>query len=162
MKTIHTLEDVRGDNFKVIIKHWDKRIGLQYRHESRQAFLETIWEMSLTAFDKPREVQVVIDAGDRLYISVGSPGFVSFGGQEAQLNGMKFPLKEWIHTHPFGEAYFSSRDMTTIGMYAKYLDTATVLGDGEIMTMHMFIGPHKEHYQEYSQWVWVNSSEEEE
>ena len=72
-------------------------------------FHKAIWDMSLTAFDKPREVQVVIDGNDNLFISVGTPGFVSFGGQNEQTHGMKFPLKEWIHTHPFGRAYFSMR-----------------------------------------------------
>ena len=46
-----------------------------------KAFLDTIWEMSLTAFDIPREVQVVIDANKNLFISFGTPSFVSLMNQ---------------------------------------------------------------------------------
>ena len=60
----------------------------------------------MEAFDSPREVQVIVDAKDDLYISVGTFGFVSFKDQEEQLGGMKLPLKCWIHTHPFGQAFF--------------------------------------------------------
>ena len=88
-------------------------------------FYETIWEMSQKAFDIPREVQVVIDANDNLFISVGAPGFVSFEGDEGQLSGMKMPIFSWIHTHPFGDAYFSSRDLLTISMWERFMQHAT-------------------------------------
>ena len=70
-------------------------------------FLDTIWEMSLTAFDIPREVQVVVDGKMNIHISAGDPGFVWF--KEPPM-GMTLPIECWIHTHPFGKAYFSGTD----------------------------------------------------
>ena len=49
--------------------------GFEYDNTN---FLDTIWEVSLTAFDIPREVQVVIDGKANIYISAGDPGFVWF------------------------------------------------------------------------------------
>ena len=94
-------------------------------------FLDTIWEMSLTAFDIPREVQVVIDDNNNLYISVGNPGFVWF---KTPPIGLKLPLKCWIHTHPFGKAYFSGTDWKTIRTWEPVLSQAIVLGGDEWMT----------------------------
>ena len=99
-----------------------------YRNEN---FLDKIWEMSLNAFDIPREVQIVVDADDQLFISHGSPGLVWF--DEAPV-GMKIPLKCWIHTHPFGSAYFSGRDWLTINTWRMMLPEAIVLGCAEKMT----------------------------
>lgn len=99
-----------------------------YRDED---FLDKIWEMSLNAFDIPREVQVVVDADNQLFISHGSPGLVWF--DEAPV-GMKIPLKCWIHTHPFGSAYFSGRDWLTINTWRMMLPEAIVLGGAEKMT----------------------------
>ena len=101
---------------------------LEYRDED---FLDKIWEMSLHAFDIPREVQIVVDADDQLFISHGSPGLVWF--DEAPV-GMKIPLKCWIHTHPFGSAYFSGRDWLTINTWRMMLPEAIVLGGAEKMT----------------------------
>lgn len=101
---------------------------VEYRDEN---FLDKIWEMSLNAFDIPREVQVVVDADDQLFISHGSPGLVWF--DEAPV-GMKIPLKCWIHTHPFGSAYFSGRDWLTINTWRMMLPEAIVLGGAEKMT----------------------------
>ena len=74
---------------------------------------------------------------------------------------MKLPLKDWIHTHPFGNAYFSGTDLKTISMWERYLDKATVLGDNEEMSIFFRVGPNDEHFQEYSQFVWVSEDEEE-
>ena len=101
-------------------------------------FLDTIWETSLTAFDIPREVQVVIDGMDNCYLSVGTPGFVSFLNQDEQLYGkggtpLTLPIKCWIHTHPFGAAYFSGTDWTTINTWKPIMDMAIVLGNNQLM-----------------------------
>lgn len=101
---------------------------VEYRDKN---FLDKIWEMSLNAFDIPREVQVVVDADDQLFISHGTPGLVWF--DEAPI-GMKLPLKCWIHTHPFGQAYFSGRDWLTINTWRIMLPEAIVLGGAEKMT----------------------------
>jgi hypothetical protein len=95
------------------------------------SFLDTIWEVSLTAFDIPREVQVVIDADLNLYMSVGNPGFVWFDEPPV---GLSLPLRCWIHTHPFGKAYFSHTDWKTIRTWESELEEAIVLGDREAMS----------------------------
>tara|TARA_R110002020_G_scaffold180072_3_gene374006 strand:- start:321 stop:794 length:474 start_codon:yes stop_codon:yes gene_type:complete len=154
------LNDVRGEDFEVIISDWEENIRTAFKHNVF-VFHSSIWNMSLTAFDKPREIQVVIDGNDKLFISVGNPGFVSFGGQNEQTHGMKFPLKEWIHTHPFGQAYFSQTDMTTISMYERFLSSATVLGMGEKQTIYFRVFEDK-NYQEYTQFVWLDEKGEEE
>lgn len=98
----------------------------------RGEFLETIWEMSLTAFDSPREIQVVVDNNNRLFISFGTFSFVDFEfGSE---KGMKLPIKCWIHTHPFGSAYFSGTDMRTINTWKSRMISAIVLGDRQHQT----------------------------
>jgi hypothetical protein len=102
-----------------------------YPSSDTEAFLSQIWKQSLEAFDKPREVQIVIDSNDNIYMSVGTSGFVSFENQEEGLTGMKLPIKCWIHTHPFGLAYFSDTDWTTINTWKGILDSAIVLGDAQ-------------------------------
>ena len=44
------------------------------------------------------------------------------------------PIKCWIHTHPFGKAYFSGTDWNTINTYEPIMDSAIVLGGVERMT----------------------------
>jgi len=95
-----------------------------------QRFHDVIWEMSLTAFDIPREVQVVIDGKMNLHISAGDPGFVWF---ETPPIGMSLPIECWIHTHPFGKAYFSMTDWNTIRTWEPIMHCAIVLGDREYM-----------------------------
>ena len=97
----------------------------------RHTFLEKIWEISLTAFDSPREVQVVIDNNNRLFISFGTFSFVEFSEDPV---GMKLPVKCWIHTHPFGKAYFSGTDLSTINTWKTRMLSAIVLGDNEHQT----------------------------
>ena len=122
----------------VLNGHWEEEIkeafdmkGM-YKHD-RIKFLQTIWEMSQTAFDSPREIQVVIDSNNELFISVGSISFVSFTNDE-EVVGMKLPVKCWIHTHPFGKAYFSGTDMRTINTWKSVMLSAIVLGDNEHQT----------------------------
>ena len=117
-----------------------------YPSNSTEVFLTTIWNQSMDAFDKPREVQVIVDDNDELYISVGTPSFVSFENQTNQLKGMKLPIKCWIHTHPFGQAYWSGTDWATInkwrstnedGSYLNLMKSAIVLGDNQYMAHNL-------------------------
>ena len=71
------------------------------------------------------EVQVVIDSNDMLHVSTGSSGYVDFGINPI---GMKLPIKCWIHTHPFGAAYFSSVDWKTVNTWLPLMQEAFVLG----------------------------------
>ena len=60
-----------------------------------------------------------------------TPSFVSFMNHEDELYGqrMRLPIKCWIHTHPFGEAYFSSIDWKTINTWNSEMENAVVLGN---------------------------------
>ena len=152
------------EDLEVIKDNWREQIESGFKW-NREMLYYSIWQMSLTAFDKPTEVQVLIDANDNTYISVGSPGFVSFDGQDEQLYGkdkpkMKFPLKEWIHTHPFGKAYFSGTDLRTIAIYRNHMKEATVLGDNERMAIKFGVGLNGEDYQEYVQHTFIGDEEE--
>ena len=108
-------------------------IEFLYPNNSTETFLSVIWNASISAFDIAREVQVLIDADDELYISVGTPGFVSFANQEGQLPGMKLPIKCWVHTHPFGTAFWSGTDWKSLKTWKPVLKSAIVLGDNEYL-----------------------------
>mgnify|MGYP000219879582 CR=1 FL=1 len=129
----------------VKIEHWEDRIQRVWESILKMGitpnfgnpdtyventFLSEIWKMSTTAFDMPREVQVVVDSKDRLHISVGTPGFVWFQDMPV---GMSFPIRCWIHTHPFGHAYFSGTDWKTINTQKPILNEAIVLGKNQSM-----------------------------
>ena len=125
---------ISSDNIVVMLADWEEQIrnawadgGLIFTDDG---FLDTIWEMSLTAFDIPREVQVVIDGKMNLFISAGDPGFVWF--KEPPM-GMTLPIECWIHTHPFGKAYFSGTDWSTIRTWEPVMNYAIVLGGDESM-----------------------------
>ena len=88
----------------------------------------SIWFAS-TSMLPNLEVQVVIDANNRAFISSGSAGYVDFPiGKE---HGLKTPVKCWFHTHPFGSAYFSGTDWTTVGNWQPLMKTAYVIGGDE-------------------------------
>ena len=53
------LNDVRGEDFEVIISDWEENIRTAFKHNVF-VFHSSIWNMSLTAFDKPRERILVV------------------------------------------------------------------------------------------------------
>ncbi len=85
---------------------------------------EHIWHASTEILPK-LEVQVVIDSDDAIFISSGSTGYVDF---KIDPVGMKLPIKCWIHTHPFGRAYFSGTDIRTVSIWEPLMKEAYVLG----------------------------------
>ena len=70
-----------------------------------------------------REVSVLIDAEDKIYIDIGTSGEVKM----APPQDAKVPFKLWIHSHP-RDAYWSSTDRDTIACYTGLLQRAVVLG----------------------------------
>ena len=125
---------ISSEHAVVMLADWEEQItnawadsGMDFIDEN---FLDTIWEMSLTAFDIGREVQVVIDGKMNIHISAGDPGFVWF--KEPPM-GMTLPIECWIHTHPFGQAYFSSTDWNTIKTWEPVMNYAIVLGNNQSM-----------------------------
>ena len=160
--------EIVDENWKEDIKTVFEQIEFSYPYPDTQteAFYTIIWNKSLEAFDSPREVQVIVDAKDELYISVGTFGFVSFKDQEEQLGGMKLPLKCWIHTHPFGNAFFSGTDWRTINTWRRMLGCAVVLGKDQYIAYNvqneiakkvnfMLYRPHEYKPEDKPQWAKV-------
>ena len=72
---------ISSDSIVVMQADWEEQIRNAWAEGGfvfGNNFLDTIWEMSITAFDIPREVQVVVDGKMNLFISAGDPGFVWF------------------------------------------------------------------------------------
>ena len=166
MNEVKNYEDEPKYDTKVINQNWKGLIRSAYTY-NEPIFHRTIWEMSQTAFDKPREIQVVVDDNDVLFISVGSPGFVSFDDQEddeEELYGedkpkMRIPLKQWIHTHPFGKAFWSSTDMRTLVTWEPILASATVLGHNEKQRITFRADANGRHFNEFIQTDWGDEEE---
>lgn len=87
-------------------------------------FHNRIWEAS-TSILPNLEVQVVVDAKNKIHVSSGSAGYVSW---QQNPKGISVPIKCWIHTHPFGSAYFSGTDIRTVTAWQPLMETAYVLG----------------------------------
>ena len=88
-------------------------------------FLEAIWHAS-TEILPALEVQVVIDGKNDCYVTTGSSGYVEFGMKPPI--GMQLPVRCWIHTHPFGSAYFSGTDIRTVSIWEAEMIDAIVVG----------------------------------
>ena len=118
---------------------WQKEIkevwkSLLFRGEDNPRnprFLEAIWHASTVILPK-LEVSIIVDRDGKLFLNRGSPGFVDYRGVD--LKGMKIPLQSWIHTHPFGMAFWSGTDRNTLRNWKFMLEEATVLGNGERLT----------------------------
>jgi hypothetical protein len=122
---------ILNGNWQTSIREaWECPNSGQSHDTNNEDFLDVIWEMSQTAFDQPREIQVVVDSNNELFMDFGTPGFVEFNKVPI---GMTIPIKCWIHTHPFGSAYFSSTDWMTIRNWQLIMTEAIVLGDNERM-----------------------------
>jgi len=133
-------DDDWGNSYKLgIIAQWE------LNKKITDEFLNEIWEASTSVLPS-LEVQVVIDANDRLHISSGSGSYVDF-----QINptGMKLPIKCWIHTHPFGSAYWSGIDWRTIDTWRPMMKRAIVLGNKQRGLWYDTLKGRN--------WIWENS-----
>jgi|TARA_R100000149_G_C5879759_1_gene144415 hypothetical protein len=140
----------RRDYVEESIKEtWNARTDWYDKYSDFEPFAETsffgvIWDMS-TKILPHLEVQVVIDDNDNCFVSSGSTGFVSFMQQPT---GMKLPIKCWIHTHPFGKAYFSGTDWNTVNIWQTKMKEAYVLGGREHFGFWQNTDPHTLFIQE--------------
>ena len=90
--------------------------------------LDAIWYASTNILPH-LEVQAVIDSKNNIFVSTGTAGYVDYLTiDSSNLVGMKLPIKCWIHTHPFGAAYFSGTDWRTISTWKSVMNSAYVLG----------------------------------
>ncbi len=141
---------------------WQEHIAIALKNANgnyaHKSFTDLIWEISSHNFDSPREVQVIVDANENTFCSVGSVSFVSFEGQEDVLtkgNRMTLPLKCWLHTHPFGRAYFSGTDQRTVNTWRLFLEDAIVIGFEETARINL-----KEGYSQITHYGYLGDEEE--
>ena len=106
----------------------ENRDKFDFVYARSEDFFSAIWHAS-TEILPGLEVQVVIDGKNNCYVTTGSPGYVEFGMQPPI--GMSLPIKCWIHTHPFGSAYFSGVDIKTVSQWQPLMKEAFVLGGWE-------------------------------
>lgn len=130
--------DLRDQAISHIEKVWIEIVGRVFRQSPVTKIEEleelhhnlrlhdAIWFAS-TEILPNLEIQVVIDAKNDIYVSTGSAGYVDFNINPIR-EGMKTPVKCWIHTHPFGSAYFSGTDVRTVSIWQPLMETAYVLG----------------------------------
>jgi len=71
-----------------------------------------------------REVSVLFDSEDKVWVDVGTSGQVRLAPPE----GAIIPFKLWIHTHPW-DAYWSSTDLDSLLLFSGILNEAIVLGN---------------------------------
>jgi hypothetical protein len=76
-----------------------------------------------------REVSILIDADDKVWVDWGSQSEVKLHPPA----GSSIPFKMWIHTHPRGDAYWSDTDKTSIASVGTILQRALVLGNSGIL-----------------------------
>ena len=108
--------------------HWDEKHKVDMTSYKDKRFFNAIWHAS-TEILPALEVQVVIDGKNDCYVTTGSSGYVEFGMKPPV--GMTLPIKCWIHTHPFGAAYFSGVDWGTVNVWKSLMHEAYVLGGVE-------------------------------
>jgi|TARA_B100000085_G_scaffold138754_1_gene126482 proteasome lid subunit RPN8/RPN11 len=153
-----------------------KRIDLEANRLKAELYIDAYYEQGMEIKDlfehiwfasteilNGLEVQVVIDSNDAIHISSGSAGYVDF---QIDPVGMKLPIKCWIHTHPFGSAYFSGTDIRTVSIWQPLMKTAYVLGgDGHYGSWNQkepyLLDIYRNHEYERTQ-VWVRKGDEEE
>tara|TARA_B100000424_G_C22925152_1_gene492236 strand:+ start:294 stop:812 length:519 start_codon:yes stop_codon:yes gene_type:complete len=122
-------------------EHMKDNIKQSFREQNNnfesEHFHNVIWHVSHDLLNE-KEVSVIVDRDDNLFIGKGTRSFVDY--KDESVKGMKIPLKCWIHTHPFGQAYFSGTDWFTINTQKPILDSAIVLGDHEKMKWYKLNG----------------------
>ncbi len=78
-----------------------------------------------------REVSILIDADNRIWVDWGTKGEVHLHPPA----GSRLPYKLWVHTHPRGRAYWSETDKNSLAVASTILEKALVLGiDGVLFT----------------------------
>lgn len=76
-----------------------------------------------------REVSILIDADGEIFVDWGGPGLVPLSPP----TGAKIPFRLWVHTHPFGNAYWSATDQRSLAGSPLILQHAWVLGQNGVL-----------------------------
>lgn len=77
-----------------------------------------------------REVSILIDAKGEVFVDWGGPGLVPLSPPV----GAKIPFRLWVHTHPFGFAYWSGTDQRSLSQAPLILDNAWVMGKNGVLS----------------------------
>ena len=82
------------------------------------------WKELWSLADKiGKEVSILVDSEDRVWVDIGTRGRVALSPPI----GSSIPFVLWVHTHPW-DAYWSSTDLNTIASHSFILERAIVLG----------------------------------
>ena len=103
----------RGDHESIVIRETIGQLALERRWSE-------VWEI---ADSMGREVSILIDRRNMVFVDVGTAGRVNLNPPE----GSEVPFRLWVHTHP-RDAYWSSTDRDSLAHYSMLLDEALVLG----------------------------------
>tara|TARA_R110001592_G_scaffold35695_5_gene121221 strand:- start:776 stop:1447 length:672 start_codon:yes stop_codon:yes gene_type:complete len=123
--------DVEPEVWQAEIKEvWKHLLFKGEDDPSNQSFIDSIWNASKNILGG-LEISVIIDRDGKLFMNSGSPGYVEYGG--VNVAGMKIPLRCWIHTHPFGQAFWSGTDTNTLRNWRPILEQAIVIGNQEYL-----------------------------
>ena len=90
-------------------------------HYATQKDWQNLWNLADLL---RREVSVLFDSEDKVWVDVGTSGQVRLAPPE----GAIIPFKLWIHTHPW-DAYWSSTDLNSLMQFSGILNEAIVLGN---------------------------------
>ncbi len=98
--------------------------SLVIRETIGQMALEGCWEEVWNIADSMgREVSILLDRMERVFVDVGTAGSVILRPPE----GSEIPFKLWVHTHP-RLAYWSQTDKDSLATYSNLIEEALVLG----------------------------------
>jgi len=98
--------------------------SLVIRETIGQMALEGCWEDVWKIADSMgREVSILLDRRERVFVDVGTAGSVILRPPE----GSEIPFRLWVHTHP-RLAYWSQTDKDSLARYSNLIEEALVLG----------------------------------
>jgi hypothetical protein len=77
-----------------------------------------------------REVSILIDSNDKIWVDWGTIGRVKLSPPI----GSTLPFKLWVHTHPSNTAYWSITDRNSLEIAKGILEKALVLGENGLLS----------------------------
>ena len=109
----------------------DKLNNSQLNDFIRERCLKEEWDFVYMLSSKiGLEIGVIIDKNDKCWIEWGQVSIV----KHSPPVGSELPYKLWLHTHPNGDAYWSSTDQQTLKLSKSIIEKAIVLGkDGYLI-----------------------------
>ena len=112
----------------------DKLNNSQLNDFIRERCLKKEWDFIYMLSSKlGLEIGIIIDKNDKCWVEWGEVSIV----KHSPPVGSELPYKLWLHTHPNGDAYWSSTDQQTLKLSKSIIEKAVVLGkDGYLIASH--------------------------